>query len=306
LAQDYTNEAGQIAGENLAIFFETGNLEYYGKFLSELAKSDRKVEGIAGYRSSDFVSLQRKNLYYGIVYLWDDVEGENLNRIRNLVLASGLSSIIPFRTDDPGRVLTAGEVLTTAGILNYGTPSLLIIENPLDGSISKVLYFSNVQRAEGEARGLNSTEFAAEKLLTQLKAVIVAEIASSARNGVCELASLWLLETAFDAPNAIATQEVIAICKTRLLEAFAQFNLDSLSDDKIVSLMREAQRIKIRSQYASASYAGLTPILNLRTTKMGKIKEVSIDYPFDILKYGLYVAEASRVVSESEPNITKQ
>jgi hypothetical protein len=114
------------------------------------------------------------------------------------------------------------------------------------------------------------------------------------------------LETAFDAPNAIATQEVIAICKTRLLEAFAQFNLDSLSDDKIVSLMREAQGIKIRSQYASASYAGLTPILNLRTTKMGKIKEVSIDYPFDILKYGLYVAEASRVVSESEPNITKQ
>jgi dipeptidyl-peptidase-3 len=65
------------------------------------------------------------------------------------------------------------------------------------------------------------------------------------------------------------------------------------------SLIRELFQ-KILEAKLPLTIAVLTPEIKLVTTKMGKIKEVTIEYPEDVLKYGSDIAKRSFIVPETQ------
>jgi hypothetical protein len=94
LAQGYCDQSQQVSLENLALFFETADDGYYIDYLADISQSKRKVECVSGFHPFTSCS-DTNNLYFGLVFIRDKGECENIERLYRAVIATGLGDIIP-------------------------------------------------------------------------------------------------------------------------------------------------------------------------------------------------------------------
>jgi hypothetical protein len=162
--------------------------------------------------------------------------------------------------------------------------------------------------AGGIAHQLSELDFSAEKFLMQLRAIVSAELEVPQPEILNELATIWILETASDSLSKLFSPEVIAQSKAQWCETQKIFSRDTVSIEEITTAIRQTSNYKNNPPRVAqrTDFAVMTPILELKSTKMGKIKDVEIRCTYDVLKYGLYITNSSRLESESDPKITNR